>query len=130
VVGVRVGGLSGLSGCAVCVGVGTLTGGFRFRRCAASASGAVSGVSGYSCVVAGHGVAAARVRVELIGALVARAGGWGHRSIGRQLGVPPGTVRGWLRVMGARVGPIRTLLLGVVRRAGVDQPVPKAQGLE
>jgi len=67
--------------------------------------------------------------VELIGAaLVARAGGWGHRSIGRQLGVPPDTVRGWLRVMGARLGSTRTLLLQVARRAGVDQPVPKAQG--
>jgi hypothetical protein len=68
--------------------------------------------------------------VELIGAaLVARAGGWGHRSIGRQLGVPVGTVRGWLRRMGARLGPVRTWLLGVARCAEVDQAVPKAQGV-
>jgi hypothetical protein len=67
--------------------------------------------------------------VELIGAaLVARAEGWGHRSIGRQLRVPAGTVRGWLRRVGTRLESARTLLLQVARRAGVDQPVPKAQG--
>lgn len=67
--------------------------------------------------------------VELIGAaLVARAGGWGYRSIGRQLEVPAGTVRGWLRRMGARLRPARTWLLQVARCVGVDQAVPKAQG--
>jgi hypothetical protein len=67
--------------------------------------------------------------VGLIGsALVARAGGLGHRRIGRQLRVPAATVRGWLRVMGARLDPVRTVLLQVAQCAGVDQPVPKAQG--
>lgn len=67
--------------------------------------------------------------VEVIGAaLVARAGGWGHRRVGRQLGVPADTVRGWLRRMGTRLESTRTFLLQVTRRAGVDQPVPKAQG--
>ena len=38
--------------------------------------------------------------VEVIGAaLLARAGGSGHRSIGEKLRVPAATVRGWLRVM-------------------------------
>lgn len=67
--------------------------------------------------------------VEVIGAaLVARAGGSGHRVIGAALGVPAATARGWLRVMGARLEAVRTRLLQVAHRAGVDQPVPKAQG--
>lgn len=67
--------------------------------------------------------------VEVVGAaLVARAGGSGHRVIGRALGVPAATVRGWLRVMGGRLEAVRTWLLAVAHRAGVDQVVPKAQG--
>lgn len=66
---------------------------------------------------------------EVIGsALLARAAGSGHRRIGRTLEVPAATVRGWLRVMGVRLESIRLHLLQVVRRAGVDQPVPKALG--
>jgi hypothetical protein len=37
-------------------------------------------------------------------------------------------VRGWLRVMGARLEAVRTRLLQVAHRAGVDQVVPKALG--
>jgi hypothetical protein len=67
--------------------------------------------------------------VEVIGAaLLARATGAGHRSIGQKLGVPAATVRGWLRVMGGRLEATRLHLLQVGRRAGVDQPVPKALG--
>jgi hypothetical protein len=66
--------------------------------------------------------------VEVIGAaLVARAVGLGHRRIAEQLGVPATTVRGWLRVLGARVAAVRTWLLQVAHRAGVDQAVPKAR---
>lgn len=66
---------------------------------------------------------------EVIGAaLAARARGAGHRPIGDALGVPAATVRGWLRVMGARLEPVRTVLLQVAARAGVDWSVPKAQG--
>jgi len=67
--------------------------------------------------------------VEVIGAaLTARAGGRGHRLIGVQLGVPAATVRGWLRVVTGRLEVTRLHLLQVARRAGVDQPVPKALG--
>ncbi|WP_344222770.1 helix-turn-helix domain-containing protein [Kribbella sancticallisti] len=67
--------------------------------------------------------------VEVIGAaLLARAGGRGHRAIARTLGVPAATVRGWLRVMAGRLEPVRLYLLQVAHRAGVDQPVPKALG--
>jgi hypothetical protein len=67
--------------------------------------------------------------VEVIGAaLTARAGGSGHRRIGEQLGVPVATVRGWLRVMGARLEQVRIRLLAVAHRAGVDQAVAKAAG--
>jgi hypothetical protein len=67
--------------------------------------------------------------VEVIGAaLVARAGGSGHRAIGRVRGVPAVRVRGWLRVMGGRLEAVRTWLLGVAHRAGVERVVPKALG--
>lgn len=66
---------------------------------------------------------------EVIGAaLVARAGGSGHRPIGNRLGVPVATVRGWLRVMGSRLETTRLHLLAVTSRAGVDWAVPKALG--
>jgi hypothetical protein len=67
--------------------------------------------------------------VGVIGAaLLARAGGSGHRTIGRDLGVPAATVRGWLRVMGSRLEATRLQLLAVAHRAGVDRPVPEALG--
>ena len=66
---------------------------------------------------------------EVVGAgLVARAGGWGQRTIGRQLGVPAATVRGWLRVMAGRLEATRLHLLQVIRRVGVDLVVPEALG--
>lgn len=67
--------------------------------------------------------------VEVIGAaLLARGDGAGHRTIGRQLELPAATVRGWLRVMASRLEATRWHLVQVARRAGVDQPVPKALG--
>jgi hypothetical protein len=66
---------------------------------------------------------------EVIGAaLLARADGQGHRRIGDRFDVPAATVRGWLRVMAARLEPVRSHLLQVARRAGVDLRVPKATG--
>jgi hypothetical protein len=47
--------------------------------------------------------------VEVIGAaLVAKAGGAGHRLIAARLGLPAETVRGWLRRFGAWASVIRT----------------------
>jgi len=67
--------------------------------------------------------------VAVIGAaLLARAGGSGHRTIGTQLRVPAETVRGWLRVMGSRLDTTRLYLVRVVHRAGVDRAVPEALG--
>lgn len=66
---------------------------------------------------------------EVIGAaLAARARGSGYRGIAEVLGVPAATVRGWLRVMRARLEAARNSLLQVAARAGVDWVVPKAQG--
>jgi hypothetical protein len=67
--------------------------------------------------------------VEVIGAaLTARAAGLGHRRIAVWLGVPAGTVRGWLRRWAARLAAVRVHFLVVARLAGVDQAVPKALG--
>jgi hypothetical protein len=64
----------------------------------------------------------------IVAALLARAAGSGHRTIGERLGVPASTVRGWLRVWGARLELVRLHLLEVARRAGVDRAVPEALG--
>ena len=49
-----------------------------------------------------------RDAVELIGeAIAARAAGVGHRPIAARLGLPPETVRGWLRRFAARAEPLR-----------------------
>ena len=67
--------------------------------------------------------------VEVIGAaLTARAAGLGHRRIAVWLGVPAGTVRGWLRRWGSRLQAVRVHFVLVSRLAGVDQAVPKALG--
>jgi hypothetical protein len=61
-----------------------------------------------------------RDAVEVIGAaLVSRAKGVGHRSIGRDLGRAPSTVRGWLRAFGARAVALHELF---VRWAHVLDP--------
>jgi len=66
---------------------------------------------------------------EVIGAaLLARAGGHGHRRIAVALGVPAATVRGWLRVVAGRLEAVRVWLWQVARRAGVDVAVPQALG--
>ena len=66
---------------------------------------------------------------DVIGAaLLARAGGSGHRPIGARLRVPAATVRGWLRVMSGRLEATRLHLIQVARRAGVDLPISKALG--
>jgi hypothetical protein len=66
---------------------------------------------------------------DVIGAAVtARAGGAGHRRVGRRLRVPAATVRGWLRRLAARLEPARVLLVQVAVRAGVDVAVPRALG--
>lgn len=66
---------------------------------------------------------------DVVGAaLLGRAEGRGHRSIGLALRVPAATVRGWLRVMAGRLEATRVHLLGVAQRAGVDLAVPEALG--
>ncbi len=66
---------------------------------------------------------------EVIGAaLTARAAGLGHRRIAVWLGVPAGTVRGWLRRWSTRLEAARVYFVVVARLAGVDQAIPKATG--
>jgi hypothetical protein len=51
-------------------------------------------------------------RVESVGAaLLAAAGGLGHRPIAAALGLPPDTVRGWLRRARRRAGWLRALAM-------------------
>ena len=66
---------------------------------------------------------------ELIwAAVVARAGGAGHRRIAVVLGVPASTVRGWLRRMAARLEAVRIWFISVLVVAGVDVAIPEAAG--
>jgi Homeodomain-like domain len=47
--------------------------------------------------------------VGVIGSgLALSAAGWGHRRIAERLGRPPGTVRGWVRRLGARAEALRS----------------------
>ena len=66
---------------------------------------------------------------ELIwAAVVARAGGAGHRRIAVGLGVPASTVRGWLRRMAGRLEAVRIWFISVLVVAGVDVAIPEAAG--
>lgn len=65
--------------------------------------------------------------VEVIGsALVAHAAGDGHRRIAERLGVPAGTVRGWLRRFRARAASIAAFFTrwALVLAPGSDPPAP------
>jgi hypothetical protein len=66
---------------------------------------------------------------ELIwAAVVAKAVGVGHRVIGARLGIPAGTVRGWLRVITGRALVVRHWFVAVAVAAGVDMSIPRATG--
>lgn len=56
-------------------------------------------------------------------ALAAVARGLGHRRIARLLGVPEGTVRGWLRRIAGRAGRVREIFTKVAAAVSAD-PVP------
>jgi hypothetical protein len=61
--------------------------------------------------------------VVVIGAaLVAAAGGAGHRRIAERLGRSASTVRGWLRRFGARAGPLREAFTAL---AAALEPAPR-----
>jgi hypothetical protein len=64
----------------------------------------------------------------VVAALVARAAGCGHRGVAAEVGLPAGTVRGWLRRMSGRLDAVRLVFLAVVSAAGVDQPAPIGAG--
>ena len=68
--------------------------------------------------------------VAVIGAaLTAKAArGSGHRPIGVLLGVPPGTVRGWLRRFAARAEAVRVFFTGLAIATGVDVVPPGPAG--
>jgi hypothetical protein len=58
--------------------------------------------------------------IEVIGAAAGAAmAGAGHRPIAAALGVPPGTVRGWLRRLRARAGALRSHAIGELARPGL-----------
>jgi hypothetical protein len=61
-------------------------------------------------------------------ALSARGEGFGHRRIGVRLGIPPATVRGWLRRVESRLETTRVWFLQVAVTAGVDVTIPEAAG--
>src|SRR5262249_62223729 len=67
--------------------------------------------------------------VEVIGAaLVAAARGGGFRSVAAGLGLPPSTVRGWLRRFCGRVGPVRVFFTALAAAAGARAGVSGGAG--
>jgi hypothetical protein len=65
--------------------------------------------------------------VEVIGAaLAATARGAGFRSVAAGLGVPPATVRGWLRRLAGRAGPVQAFFTSLAAAAGPDPVMPAA----
>ena len=121
--------LPGLRGGARAVGVGPAASG-AWGRLAAAAAGAVRGVPGHACVVAGHGAAAAggrrrgdRRRADGTGGRPwsppDRGAGWACRRRRSAAGCGGGAP-GWRRS--------RVHFTVVARLAGVDQAVPKALG--
>lgn len=68
--------------------------------------------------------------VTVIGAaLTAKAAlGLGHRPAAIRLGVPPGTVRGWLRRFAARAEGVRVFFTGLAIATGVDVAPPGPAG--
>jgi hypothetical protein len=75
-----------------------------------AAQGAVSGVRWDARAVAGFVLLRRQDEAVVIGAAIeAHVAGEGHRPIASRLGVPAGTVRGWLRRFAERAGLIRAL---------------------
>lgn len=67
--------------------------------------------------------------VEVIGlALAAAAQGAGFRSVAARLGLPPATVRGWLRCFARRAGPVQVFFAALAAGAGPDPVMPAAAG--
>ncbi|HEY5877349.1 MAG TPA: DUF6431 domain-containing protein [Nakamurella sp.] len=68
--------------------------------------------------------------VTVIGAaLAAKAAlGLGHRRIAARLGVPSGSVRGWLRRFAGRAEAVRVFFTGLAVATGVDVSVPGPAG--
>ena len=63
--------------------------------------------------------------VTVIGvALLAKAGGAGHRPIAVVLGVPPSTVRGWLRRIAMVAQRVLAVLAAAAAQLGVEFVVP------
>lgn len=70
--------------------------------------------------------------VEVIGAaLVAHAGGEGHRRVAERLAVPAATVRGWLRRFGAQAETIASFFTrwALVLAPGSDPPTPTGSAM-
>jgi len=66
---------------------------------------------------------------EVVGAaLAAAARGAGFRSVAAVLGVPPSTVRGWLRRFAGRAGPVAVFFTALAVAAGPDPVMPAAGG--
>jgi hypothetical protein len=66
---------------------------------------------------------------EVIGAaLAARARGAGFRAVAAELGLPPETVRGWLRRFTGRAEAVRVFFTALLAAAGPDPVMPAPAG--
>ena len=96
----------------------------RAHRAAAAAAGALPVLPPDACVLLPSWCAPRRADgIEVIGAAAGLAmAGHGHRSVAAALGVPAGTVRGWLRRLRARAGQLRAHAIGELGGLGFYPP--------
>jgi hypothetical protein len=70
----------------------------------------------------------ADLAVVIFMALVAKAGGMGHRGIAEALGRPVPTVRGWLRRFAGRAEAVRGVFTVLLRVLAADPVMPEPAG--
>lgn len=126
--------VGGLLACPGCAGVLRGWGHARWRTCREGSGSrwhrprraSCSGCGATHVLLPAWGLARRADAVSVIGsALVAKAGGVGHRVIAAALGRSAGTVRGWLRRFTARAEDVRVLFTGLLHALDpAAEPLP------
>lgn len=129
--------VGGLLACSGCAGVLRPWGHARWRTCREQTGSRRhrprrASCSGCGCthvLLPASGLVRRADTVRVIGAaLLASAGGAGHRTIAAQLGRPAGTVRGWLRRFRVRAEGLRLLFTGLLHALDPSADAVGARG--